>query len=463
MKETQRTKQRMGSIAIVLSLFLTGCGTIGLAQESAFESAYQNTDEETTENPYSSETSGVFLGHDEETGEMRIYRTSQEDELTLTYSGATSVLDQYGSPLTLAQLQPGELVQVAYNSEFGKAGSIAVLADAFRYSDQSKHDINEGNGTLSTGSETLHIDSNTKVFSGSEEITLNQILPQDIITIRGNDRDVVSIVVESGHGYLKLENDEALLGGWIEVGQTVIQQISEGMLITVPEGAYNVRLTVGNVEENREVTIVRGEETLLDLSDIEVPQPVSGLVSFSISPSGAAVYVDGVSVDASYTIKLPFGLHQIAASADGYDTVSEYFEVEGENTRVKLSLTPAAETVSVSGNETEDDTDGSYTITVQAPEDVEVYQDNLYMGIAPVMFTKTIGSHTISLRKSGYMTQSYQIEVEDDDKDLVYAFPDLVASGSSATVSGNSSGNSQNSKTVSGNSNTVSGNSSSTS
>ena len=47
------------------------------------------------------------------------------------------------------------------------------------------------------------------------------------------------------------------------------------------------------------------------------------------------------------------------------------------------------------------------------------------MGISPVTYDKTVGTHTISLRKSGYQTKSYQIEVTDDDRDLVYSFPDL--------------------------------------
>lgn len=55
--------------------------------------------------------------------------------------------------------------------------------------------------------------------------------------------------------------------------------------------------------------------------------------------------------------------------------------------------------------------------------------------------------HTITLRRQGYITRSYNIEVPDDDKDVTYSFPDLELENSN-TVSGNSvSGN-----TVSGNS-----------
>ena len=67
------------------------------------------------------------------------------------------------------------------------------------------------------------------------------------------------------------------------------------------------------------------------------------------------------------------------------------------------------------------------------------------MGIAPVTYDKTPGDHTITLRKSGYITRSYSINIADDDKDVTYSFPDLDPESSNNTVSGNTvSGNTAN-------------------
>ena len=177
--------------------------------------------------------------------------------------------------------------------------------------------------------------------------------------------------------------------------------------------------------------------------------------------SEASVYVDGVGINTSYTVLLPFGLHQITASAPGFDTVSQYFEVEGETTYVKLALSESKGST-VSGNSEESDGSSHHTITIQTPENVEVYHDNLYMGLSPVTFEKKTGSHTITLRKRGYITRSYQIEVADDDRDLTYSFPDLEPETENASsVSGNSA-KSSDSSTVSGNG-PVSGNGTSSS
>lgn len=461
MRENRENKQALKYLAVLLSLVLTGCGTIGLAQESTFESAYENGKEaEPAEIEFVSACRGVLVSVNTEDKDFVIHRTAEDDDTVLSYTGATVVQDQYESPLTMEQLTVGEILDVAYDSESGRAGSIAISRDAFCYEGLTKCRIDEGKGTLETGNEVLRVSGQTRVFSEGREIGINEILNQDTVTVRGIGHDVSSIVIENGHGYLSLKDADALLGGWIEVGQAVISQITQEMFLTVPEGSYQVRLTAGDVDEAREVTIKRNEESVLDLGDIELKVPVNGQVRLVISPSTATVRIDDVTVNAAYAVRLPFGMHQITASADGYDTVSEYFEVTGEDTRVKLTLGRAEEDT-VSGNSTKEETSG-HTVTIKAPEDVEVYQDNLYMGISPVTYNKTVGTHTISLRKSGYQTKSYQIEVTDDDRDLVYSFPDLEKNinentDASNTVSGNSV-KSQTGSTVSGNTNTVSGN-----
>ena len=465
MRKNLSKKNLMKCAAVGMCIILTGCGTIGLAQEAAFESAYENKPEEETD-IFLSESRGVLEEVNAQDETITVYRMDEKDEITLIYDNATAVQDKYGSSLTMSQLNPGEIVDLCYNSELGKAGRVNVSSDIWCYDNVEKHEINEGRGTLQVGSETYRISKETKVFSGQEQLSLDQILKQDVLSLKGTGYDIASIIVDKGHGYLKLENEEALVGGFIEVGQAVIQQINENMLITVPEGSYVVSLSAEGFQETREITIERNQETILDLGDIDLPQPVNGRVVFSVYPEHADISVDGVAINTAYPILLSFGLHQVTASADGYDTISEYVNVEGDTTTVRLTLDEFVENT-VSGNTIMEDS--NHTITIQAPADVEVYQDNLYMGIAPVTYKKTEGSHTITLRKTGYVTKSYQIEVTDDDRDLVYSFPELVSETESDgetvsgnTVSGNSSeksgSSSSNADTVSGNQSDVSGN-----
>ena len=445
MKKKDKLFHLPAAVVCVVSLLLTGCGSIGLAQESTFESAYENKEEEEPVDIYLSGATVIIESVKEEEQVIDVYVTDRNESRSFTYTGATTIQDKYGSGMSMAQLNPGDIADIKYNSELERIGSITLSPDAWNHEGITRYNLDIGNGSASIGDETYGMSSNVRFFSDGKFIDADQIIQQDVLTFRGKGSTIMSVVVNQGHGYLKLENDQAVIGGWIEVGQTLISQIAPDMLFVVPEGTYTVRFSGTGVEETREVTIERNKETLLDLGDIEIPQPEKGLVTIQVTPESAQVFIDENKVDITYPVRVPIGLHQITAKASGYDTVSKYFQVDGDNITVKLDL---EEQKTVSGNSvSKKEEEKTAKITINTPVDTEVYQDNLYMGIAPVTYTKTPGTHTITLRKQGYITRSYNIEIADDDKDVTYSFPDLDPENA-GTVSGN---------TISGNS--ISGNS----
>ena len=56
----------------------------------------------------------------------------------------------------------------------------------------------------------------------------------------------------------------------------------------------------------------------------------------------------------------------------------------------------------------------------------EVYVDGNYVGVTPCSFKKVAGAHVITLRKSGYTTRSYTVQVDSADKDITFSFADLI-------------------------------------
>ncbi len=437
----------------IICCMLTGCGSVGHAHEATFESAYENAPEEQVD-IYVSTASVIFKSADTREQLLELYVLDKKESRVFSYDGATTITDAYGAPMSMEQLTAGSIMSIAYNAELEKVGSVQLLPDAFHYNDIEKYSLDAKAGSVTIGQEIYQLDTNVQVFSGEEVISPEQIVNQDVLSFQGIGRDVMSITVEKGHGYLELNHEELFVGGWIEIGQSIISQIAADMLFTVPEGTYQVHLTAAGLDEIREVTIVRNEITELDLGDIEKPIPESGNVSFAVTPQDAEVYIDNHKINQNYILKLPLGIHQITASASGYDTISEFFEVDGEPLTVQMNLTKTSG--SVSGNDVSwasEKKEGG-TITIQQPSGVEVYEDNLFKGYAPVTYTKKSGTHVITLRKTGYITRSYTIEVPADEEDLVYSFPDLEPETTS-TVSGNTL-NKDTTKTVSGN--TVSGN-----
>lgn len=453
---------RLGSLrnnlisVLIVSLLLSGCGYVGLAQDTAFTSDYSYSEED-IQNIFVSSAQVIFKSLDTENLTMDLYVYGSQEQKTLRYDGATIIQDKYGQPMTASQLVCGDVLNIAYNSELNKIGAIVYTPNIFSLTDVSKYSISDNGATMYIGSDAYSLDGNTRLFSGGQEIVLSQLISHDVLTIQGLNHTIYSIRVEDGHGYLELANEEALVGGWIEIGQSLISQITTDMLFTVPEGDYNVRLTNTGIEENRQVHISRNNITTLDLGDIKSVAPDKGIVRFKIYPDGATTSVDGKEVNTNFAMRFPVGIHEITVAAAGYATVSQYFEVTGESQSVYIDLETITDTVS--GNSISKNLYA--TITVDAPIGAELYEDNIYKGVVPCSYKKTEGNHVLTLRKPGCVTTSYNIYVPDDGIDQKFSFSELAADTSTPnatpTASGTASPSPTGGNSVSGNS--ISGNS----
>jgi hypothetical protein len=177
---------------------------------------------------------------------------------------------------------------------------------------------------------------------------------------------------------------------------------------------------------SRKVTIERNKEISIDLGGEEVEEVWTGMVIFTVSPAEAKVYIDGELTDISGVVELEFGLHQIVCEAEGYDTISQYIKVSQDIASISITMevarTDTSNDNSVSGN---DLVAGSTRVYIDYPIDVEIYVDGVYMGLSPLYFEKKAGSHSITLRREGYITKSYTVYLDDDDNDVTYSFSAL--------------------------------------
>lgn len=462
-------------IGVVLSavVVLSGCSAVSRAEEANFDSAFANepaTEEAgTSVGSYDSADTAIVKEVNEVDRTITLINYDTEKSYTLTYDGTTVILDKYDGSMSMAQVKPGDIVNVNFMKDTKRLAGIRQSPEAWCYDGLYKYNLNSAGGMATIGEDTYSLRTDVFVYSQEKQVSVEEIVAGDTITARGIGHNIMSIIVDTGHGYLRLANDAYVIGGWIEVGQAVIQQITDGMMLTVPEGNYSVRLTGKGVDEIRKVNIVRNMETTIDLGDIEVEEIELGKLLFSLTPAAATLYIDGEETDSSKVAELEYGLHQVMAIADGYDTITQYIKVDQELATIEINMdestsktdSDVGSSSTVSGNELT--SSSTHRIYVDAPVGAEVYFDNVYVGVAPVNFKKESGSHTITLRKTGYITRSYTVQIEEIDRDVTYSFTDLEPGDSSivetvtgtTTVSGNSTGTNT---TVSGNSTTVSGN-----
>ncbi len=369
---------------------------------------------------FDAEGIAVLVESDANNNKVTLYDPEAAEAYTLDVVGTSTFADKYGEPMALNQFRPGDVVEVTYIQDIMRLNSMQQASKGFSVKDAEKYTLDWSKQDATVGKDHYKLPEKVLIFSEGKQITSMELNELDMLSFQGMGSSIYSIVVEKGHGYLRLDNDADFIGGFIEVGQSKITKITEDMLLTVPEGAYQVTISHNGGGGTKQVTIGRNQEVTLDIGDLDVVQIQYGDVLFSTDLEAVSVYVDGKLINHGRPISLQYGIHQVVAKAEGYETLTGYFKVSKATQNVDLALNKKEE-------ETEKETK-EYKVYIDKPEGAEVYLDGNYIGIAPVSFKKEAGSHTITLRKTGYETRSYTINVDKEKKDSTFTFGDLVVS-----------------------------------
>ncbi len=469
----RRAIQAAMTVMMAAALLVTGCtsqaSSIGVAKDKE-NGAVDTGFSVSPVGSYDSADTAVVISVDAQNKGVTFMNMEAGRQYTLYYDGTTYVKDKYGGPMSMSQIGAGDIVDVNFLKGKRQIASIQLSPDAWIYDSIDNYDLGGINKTANIGSSTYSLPDDVVVLSEGKRAEVMDIVSQDRISVSGVGHRIYSISVDRGHGYLRLKNDQALIGGWIEVGNTVIREITEDMLLVIPEGSYQVFLSKDGVSSSKDITVERNKEVVLDVGDLEVVRDKTGKILFSVTPENASVAIDGRQVNISSPVELPYGIHKVHLEAEGYDSLTKYIQVGSEYAQISFTLEKSKEpseesSVSRNGLDTQDDTDTSEEddaidpstgnrVYIDSPKNVEVYVDSNYVGISPVNFKKTVGSHTVTLRKSGYQTKSYTIYLYNDGEDITYSFADLEKENS--TVSDNNSTSSKNSSKNS--SGSVSGN-----
>lgn len=384
------------------------------------------------------------------------------DEKPLKFDGTTKFYTKHGSPMTASELMIGDIVDISFTTYDAKLYEVKYSDSAFEIKNVSKFEIDENGKTIKVGDDLYKLSKNIVIESNENKGKLMDVTAQDTITIRGIDKDVYSIQVEEGHGYIRVKNDSYFVGGWVEIGQDIITVLTESMLIPVREGTYDIKVSNKGYVGRETVTVNRDEETELDLSKIKIEEVAIGHIMFNIYPDYAQLYVDGLMTDFEERVPLEYGIHSIRVELAGYETVYSNIRVGSEFANIAIELdeennssssnkstssssstggfdnlsssstsssdsfsSSSSDTTSSSSSLTDSVISDNKKLYVEGPVGAEVYLDGAYIGIAPCNTTKVTGNHTITLSKSGYETKSYTISVGNDGKDLTMSFSEL--------------------------------------
>lgn len=385
---------------------------------------------------------GIVVHNDGEKKQLQIRELDSDTVATLAYGASSVITDKYKEEREGDQIEEGMILKADYRSDDGWIVSAGVPDDVWEYQDVKKFSFASDENMMQVAGEKYQYSSMTYFASGKESVEPIEFNNQDVLTVRGIGFRVYSAVRTAGHGYIRLTNYDDFVGGMAEISSAMMVPISDNMLITVAEGTYRVTLCKRRASATKTATVRSDEETVVDFSDYVAKAENIGEVTFNIEPEGAEMYLNGTAVNYSKPIALRYGKYNIVVSLTGYETYSGVLEVAQPTVANPITInlierkaetatsSPAKKpTPSPSSSSTDKVTkkiDSNHTITVSAPEGVEVYLDNVYKGLAPCTFTKVIGSQTITLSDEGYVTKSYSVDILDDDKNAKFSFAELV-------------------------------------
>lgn len=428
--------RRISEAVIVLTmsvLFLTGC----TSEASSISSAKNKTEGAdvvdtgftmSTVGSYDSADTAVVLSTDEANKAVTFINMETGKQYTLYYDGTTYVKDKHDGPMTISQIEPGDVVDVTFLKGKKKLASIKLSPDAWVYDDVYNYDLAGANRTASIGSQSYSLPESVVVLSEGRRVDKAEVVSQDVVTISGIEHKIYSINVDKGHGYLSLKNEQPLLGGWIEVGNSMIRQITEDMLLVVPEGTYQVVLNNNGIGCVKDVTIERDKEVVLDVDDIEIPEDATGKILFSVTPENATVSVDGKPVDISKVVELSYGIHRVEASASGYDTLTKHIQVGSEYATISFKLEETRkEDDSVSGN----------SITRDPWKDSEEPEEDNSVDVIETTKPESVSDNALRSSKNGTVEihvkdwttgaelqgVTVQLEVKDSNKKVLSGYP----------------------------------------
>ncbi len=476
MLDKKITKTMYGVALAVLMLTIGGCAM----PVSSVSGTQQDTKEEPgikTSGIYDSEDAAVVVKKDTEEGTIQFQNIATAKRYTLNYDGTTQVFDKNDVALSMQQLREGSVVTVRFYKADKSLSYVKENADALSLPNLSGYELDLKDGKITVGAQTYLLSSNVVVVSDGRETEPWELNAMDVISVWGYQDRIYGIHVEKGHGYLRLENEDYFVNGWVDVGDKVIQKIEEDMLLVVPEGTYNAMVSHKGSSAMQEISFARNEEMVWDLGSVEITVVQTGKIIFTLTPATARMAIDGREVDTSKPVELEYGLHSMRIVAEGYDTVAQYIKVAEPSANISVELekssepesseqtsepdkeeekdepdeTPVGKKYALNASEDDDDEDDDreddekeseessredssdvlsatekYKVYIDAPEGVEAYLDGSYIGITPVNFPKKAGNYVITLRKTGFQTRSYTLQIDSEKKDVNYSFTELV-------------------------------------
>lgn len=254
------------------------------------------------------------------------------------YNLGTKFLDKYGDRCSAVHFTPGQVVKLGESKGKSVIESVQMSDSVWNYEDIKNYNIDQERGVFTIGKSNYRINNQVKVFSNDQEIGLDQIGQEDILHVIGRDKDIISVMVTTGHGYIQLANTTLFENSMICIGNKIFTTIVGDMMIEVPEGSYDITVANKGYGGTGQYDVVRNQVTLVDLDTLKGEGPKICKLKFESQIAGVQVYIDGNVMPVGQEVDVTYGAHQLAVVAEGYDRWQKTLVVNSPSATITLDL-----------------------------------------------------------------------------------------------------------------------------
>ncbi len=355
-------------ICALLLLVLAGCGSS--ADSSVLEGVGNSAQLETQQEAEVSvqkqslkdrETVGeldlyLLVQWNTEEKKIRLYRYATGMEYEYRYGDSTLFRDKYGDYAKESDFTLGAIVHIGGTDPEGNLTKVQKAGEVWVFEDISRHSIEETRGIFEIRDTRYQWEKDLYVFSNEDRITLGDISSNDKIAVTGYGKTILSVAITQGQGTLELSNTELFEGSILQLGTKIYKEITENMSVEVPEGTYILSVANNGWGGSTEITVHRGETTVVDLDTLKGEGPSYCKVQFKIDVPKATLYIDGEKVDHNMLQRIIYGKHKITVEAEEYATWTRYLYVNSEKATIEIELQEEEkETVNTSEAESEEE------------------------------------------------------------------------------------------------------------